>query len=77
MHHVVRVIGMDCIAGPTGRPDRGRCVTLPVRALAAHLADFRATMTLMDRPERRARLNGLQLLRIADPAPPLRQTSAA
>ena len=43
-----------------------RGVPLPVLALAAHLADFRAAVTLMDRAERRAGFDGLQLLGIAD-----------
>jgi hypothetical protein len=56
---------MDRIAGPAGRQIAGG-VALPVLALAAHLMDFRAAVTLMDRTEGRARLDGLQLLRIAD-----------
>src|SRR5438105_2064719 len=43
-----------------------RGVALPVLALAAHLTDFRAAVTLMDRAERRARFYRLQLLRIAN-----------
>jgi hypothetical protein len=65
MHHAVTVIGADRIAGSSCRQITG-CVTLPVLALAAHLMDFHATMTVVDRPARRARLDGLQLLRIAD-----------
>ena len=58
-------IGFQRIAGSAGR-QIARGVALPVLPLAAHLADFRAAMTLMDRAERRAGLDGLQLLRIAD-----------
>ena len=65
MHHAVGAIGFQRIAGfAIGEITRG--VALPVLALAAHLADFRAAVTLMDRAERRARLDGLQLLDIAD-----------
>jgi hypothetical protein len=65
MHHAVTVIGMDRRARPAGRQIAGG-VTLPVLALAANLMDFDAAMTLMSRAERRARLDGLQLLRIAN-----------
>src|SRR5712675_1588873 len=65
MHHAVGAIGFQRVAGSAiGEITRG--VPLPVLPLAAHLADFRAAMALMDRTERRARLDGLQLLRIAD-----------
>ncbi|CAA0093314.1 Uncharacterised protein [Starkeya nomas] len=59
------VVGVDRIAGSAGRQVTGG-VALPVLALAAHLADLRPAMALVDRTERRARLDGLQLLRIAD-----------
>jgi hypothetical protein len=65
MHHAVTVIGMDRIAGPAGR-QIARGVPLPVLALAANFMDFDAAVTVVDRPERRARLDGLQLLRIAN-----------
>ena len=65
MHHAMRVIGMDRIARPAGRQIAGG-VALPVLPLAAHLADLRAAVAFEDRAERRARLDGLQLLRIAD-----------
>src|SRR6185437_12635279 len=48
----------------TGEITRG--VALPVLALAAYLADVRTAMALMDRSERRARFDGLQLLQIAN-----------
>jgi len=65
MHHAVGAIGFQRVAGSAiGEITCG--VPLPVLPLAAHLADFRAAMALMDRTERRARLDGLQLLRIAD-----------
>ena len=65
MHHAVGAIGFQRIAGfAIGEIARG--VALPVLPLAAHLADFRAAVALMDRAERRARFDGLQLLRIAD-----------
>ena len=50
---------------PAGR-QIARGVTLPVLTVATDLTDFRSAMALMDRTERRARLDGLQLLRIAD-----------
>ena len=62
MHHAVGAIGFERIAGPAGR-QIARGVALPVLALTAHLADFRAAVTLVDRAERRAGLDGLQLLR--------------
>ena len=65
MHHVVGAIGLKRIAGlAIGEIARG--VALPVLPLAAHLADFRPAVMLVDRPERRARFDGLQLLRIAN-----------
>ena len=65
MHHATRFVSIDRIASPAGRQIAGR-VALPVLPLAAHLADLRPAVALKDRPERRARLDGLQLLRIAD-----------
>jgi hypothetical protein len=65
MHHVVGAIGFKCISGPAGR-QIARSVALPVLPLATDLAKFRASVALMDRPERCACLDGLQLLRIAD-----------
>ena len=65
MHHAMGAIGFQRIAGPASR-EIARGVALPVLPLAAHLADFRAAMTLMDRAEGRAGFDGLQLLRIAD-----------
>ena len=56
---------MDRIAGSAGR-QIARGVALPVLPLAAHLADLRAAVAFVDRAERRARFDGLQLLRIAD-----------
>ena len=65
MHHAVGAIGIQRFAGPAGR-QIARGVALPVLALTANLADFRAAMALMDRAERRAGLDGLQLPDIAD-----------
>ena len=65
MHHVVRVIGGNGIAGSAAR-QIARGVPLPVLALAAHFMDFDAAMTLMNRAERCTCFDGLQLLRIAD-----------
>src|SRR5947209_3309109 len=41
-------------------------LALPVLPLAAHFADFRAAVSFVNRAEGRARLDSLQLLRIAD-----------
>ena len=65
MHHAVGAVGFQRIAGPAGR-QIARGVPLPVFPLAAHLADFRAAMALMDRAESRARFYCLQLLGVAD-----------
>jgi hypothetical protein len=65
MHHAAGAVGFKCIAG-SARRQIARGVALPVVALAAHLADFRSAVTLMDRAERRARLDGLQLPDIAN-----------
>ena len=65
MHHAMGAVGFKRIAGPARRQIT-RGVPLPVLPLTAHLADFRAAMALMDRAERRAGFDGLQLLGIAD-----------
>jgi len=65
MHHATFGIGMDGLAGSAGCQMPGG-VALPVVKLAAHLGDLDATMPLMDRSKRRACLDGLQLLRVAD-----------
>ena len=65
MHHAVGAIGLQRMAG-SARRQIARGIPLPVLALAAHLADFRAAVALMDRAERRAGFDGLQLLGIAD-----------
>src|SRR3546814_8658232 len=41
-------------------------VLLPALMLAANLRNLDAAMPFVDRPERRTRLDGLQLLRVAD-----------
>jgi hypothetical protein len=65
MHHAAGAISFKCITGfASGEIARG--VPLPVLPLTAHFADFCPAVTLMDRAERRARLDGLQLLDIAD-----------
>ena len=65
MHHVMGSVGLKRMAGSaTGEIACG--VALPVLPLSARLANLRAAVTLMDRAERRAGLDGLQLLRIAD-----------
>ena len=65
MHHAIGPIGFQRMADFAGR-QIARGVALPVFALTAYFADLRPTMTLMDRPESCARLDSLQLLRIAD-----------
>jgi hypothetical protein len=65
MHHAVGAIGFQRMAG-SARRQIARGVALPVLVLAAHLADFRAAMTPVDRPESRACFYCLQLLDIAD-----------
>ncbi len=65
MDHAMRVIGMDRIDSSAGR-QIARRVALPSLPLAAHLADLRAAVAFVNGAERRARLDGLQLLRIAD-----------
>ncbi len=65
LHHAMRLIGMDGLAGPARR-QRPRGVFLPVLMLPANLADLGRPMPLGQRAKRRARLDRLQLLRIAD-----------
>ena len=65
MHHATGAISFKRITGfAIGKIARG--IALPILLLAAHLSDFRPAVTLMDRPERRARFYCLQLLRIAN-----------
>jgi len=65
MHHALGAIGFQRIAS-FAIGEIARDVALPILPLAANLADFGATMALMDRAERRAGFDGLQLLGIAD-----------
>jgi hypothetical protein len=65
MHHAVGAIGFQRLADSADR-QIARGISLPVLALAAHLANFRAAVTFMDGSERRASFDGLQLLDIAD-----------
>lgn len=65
MHHVVRVIGVDGMARPTGRQIAGG-VPLPVLTLAADGFDLAAALAVVNRAEGCVRLDGLELLRIAD-----------
>ena len=65
MDHTARVIGGQRLAGAAGRQMSGR-LALPVLMLAANLGDLDVGMALGDRAERRARLDRLQLLGIAD-----------
>src|SRR5271165_5089985 len=65
MHHAMRVIGMDRIARSGGCQIAGS-VALPVLPLPADLADLRSAVPRVDRAERSARLDGLQLSRIPD-----------
>ena len=65
VHHAAGAVGFQRSVGfAIGKI--ARCVALPVLPLATHLADFRPAVALMDRAERRAGFDGLQLLRIAD-----------
>ena len=64
MDHAVRAIGLQRLTD-SANSEMTRGVPLPVLALAADLADLHAAVTFVDRAERRARLDGLQLLRIA------------
>src|SRR3546814_4085410 len=61
----VRLIGMDRLASATRR-QRPRGVALPVLMLPANLADLGRAMPLGKRAKRRAGLDRLQLLGIAD-----------
>src|SRR4030095_5094926 len=65
MHHAAGAIGIKRITG-FAIGGIACSLALPVLPLAAHFADFRSGVTLMDRPERRARFYCLQLLDIAD-----------
>ncbi len=65
MDHPVGAVGLERMADFAGR-QIARGVALPTLALTAHLADFHAAVTLINRPECRARLYCLQLLRIAN-----------
>ena len=65
VHHTRFMIGPDRLAGAAcGKP--ARYLALPAFVLAPHLADLDAAVPLVDRPERRAGFDRLQLLRIAD-----------
>ena len=65
MHHAAGAIGVKRSTGfAIGEIARG--VPLPVLLLAAHFADFRPAVSFVNRAEGRTRLDGLQLLRIAD-----------
>src|SRR3546814_8107451 len=59
------LIGGDRFAGSPGRQMPGG-ILLPAFVLAPHFGDLDAAMMFMDRAERRARFDRLQLLRIAD-----------
>ena len=50
MHHALRVVGADRSTDPAGC-QIARGIALPVLALPAHLADFDAAMTIMNRAE--------------------------
>jgi len=63
--HALVGIGGDRFASAAGR-QMASGVLLPVVNLSANLRDFDAAMPFMDRAEGRARLDGLQLLRVAD-----------
>ena len=64
-HHSRFIISADRIAGAAcGKLPRG--FALPFRTLTPHLADLGAAMSLMQRAERGAGLDRLQLLWIAD-----------
>ena len=65
VHHAAGAVGLKRIAGFAISEIAGG-FALPILALTAHFADFRPAVTLMDRPERRARFYCLQLLGIAD-----------
>lgn len=63
--HAPAVIGVNRLAGAPGR-QRARCVALPFLALPAYLGDLGRAVALGDAAERRARLDRLQLLGVAD-----------
>jgi len=63
--HAVLLIGMDRLAG-AARRQRLRGVALPVLMLPANVADFGRAVALGQRAERRAGLDRLQLLGVAD-----------
>eukprot|EP01136_Pigoraptor_vietnamica_P029168 Opistho-1_new@87150 len=65
VNHTVIGVGVDRLAGSAGRKMPGS-VLLPALMLAANLRNLDAAMPFVDRPERRTRLDGLQLLRVAD-----------
>jgi len=65
MDHAVRGIGIQRLRSTAGR-QRPRRFLLPVLALPANLGDLGCAMPLGDRPERRARLDRLQLLGVTD-----------
>src|SRR4029453_4056260 len=65
MHHALGAIGVQRIAGlAIGEIARGG--TLPVLPLTAPFPDFPPAVTFENRAEGPPRLDGLQLLRIAD-----------
>ena len=61
--HVMLVIRVQCLGG-SPRCQMPRCITLPVALLPSDLGDLDMAMPLGNRPERRTRFDGLQLLRI-------------
>ncbi|GAA3277555.1 hypothetical protein GCM10020258_59350 [Sphingomonas yabuuchiae] len=65
MDHAATVIGMDRLGRPP-RGERARRLLLPVVALPAYLSDLGCAVALGDAAERRARLDRLQLLGVAD-----------
>src|SRR3546814_10188849 len=65
MDHIPLRIGGDRFAGSPDRQMPGG-ILLPAFVLAPHFGDLDAAMMFMDRAERRARFDRLQLLRIAD-----------
>ena len=65
MYSPVLLIGRQRLARPSGGELAGR-ITLPVLALATDLADLDRAVSLGNTAKRRARLDGLKLLRVAD-----------
>ena len=65
MDHAASLIGADCFAGSACGEVPGR-ILLPRGKLAANLADLDPAVALVDRPERRASLDGLKLLLVAN-----------